>query len=60
MKTCPNVFTMESTFCGLDQGPYKGCHINQDGLESLGKDLCRAILIYTDIHVPEEIKALKP
>ena len=28
LKTCPLVYTMESTFSGLDMGPYAGTHIS--------------------------------
>ena len=28
LRTCPQVFTMESTFSGFDKGPYAGQAIN--------------------------------
>ena len=55
LKTCPLVYTMESTFSGLDKGPHAGSHINTTMLESMGTDLCRALLIQFNLHVPEEL-----
>lgn len=34
-------------------------HITTDDLESLGRDLCRTILVYADIHVPPELENLE-
>ena len=69
LKTCPNIFTMESTFSGMDmvrniinlcsQGSNKGLHITTDDLESLGKDLCRTILVYSDIFIPHELENME-
>jgi hypothetical protein len=28
LKTCPNIFTMESSFSGIDFGPFKGEHLS--------------------------------
>ena len=36
---------MESTFSGLSKGIYNGLHISTDMLESMGRDLCRGLLI---------------
>ena len=33
LKDCPNIFTMESTFSGVDFGEYRGCHMNTNDLE---------------------------
>lgn len=49
---------MESTFAGLDYGKFSGKHITTQQLESLGKDLCRTILIYSKIYVPDELKGM--
>lgn len=46
LKTAPNIFTMESSFAGVDYGKEKGNHFTTPMLESLGKDLCRTLLIY--------------
>jgi hypothetical protein len=32
LKTCPNIFTIESTFSGIDYGELKGQHISTDML----------------------------
>lgn len=37
---------MESTFAGLDFGKDKGNHISTEMLESIGRDLCRTVLIH--------------
>ena len=51
----PNIFTMESSFAGCDEGPAAGKHLTTDMLETLGHDSCRAILIYCNMHVPSEL-----
>ena len=42
----PCVFTMESSFAGVDFGNESGQHFTTQMLESLGKDLCRTLLIH--------------
>ena len=49
----PNIYTMESSFCGNDQGPLKGKHFTQADLCSVGRDLCRSLLLYSGIAVPD-------
>jgi len=56
LRTVPNIFTMESSFSGNDKGVFAGKHLSQEGLESLGRDLCRTVLVYTDLHIPEELQ----
>ena len=51
----PNIFTMESSFAGCDEGPAAGKHLTTDMLETLGHDSCRAILIYCNMYVPPEL-----
>ncbi|XP_068626632.1 cytosolic carboxypeptidase 1-like [Battus philenor] len=36
-------YTMEASFCGFDQGPYKGFHLNTQHLQGVGSDLCEAL-----------------
>ena len=36
LGSCPQVYTMESTFSGLDKGPLAGMHISTEMLESMG------------------------
>jgi hypothetical protein len=50
-----NIFTLESTFSGLDFGDGKGMHISTAMLESVGRDLCRTLLIEKSIFVPPEL-----
>jgi hypothetical protein len=49
---------MESTFAGLDFGKLAGKHLTTQMLESLGRDLCRTILIYSKLYVPDELKGM--
>ncbi|XP_065059496.1 cytosolic carboxypeptidase 1-like [Rhopilema esculentum] len=37
-------YTMESTYCGADQGPYKGNHFGTRELEEMGKNFCIGLL----------------
>jgi hypothetical protein len=46
---------MESSFAGIDFGKEKGIHLTTAMLETLGKDLCRTLLIYENIFVPSEL-----
>lgn len=54
-KTVPCIYTMESSFAGIDFGKEKGIHLTTAMLETLGKDLCRTLLIYENIFVPSEL-----
>ena len=51
----PNIFTMESSFCGNDQGPHAGKHFTRSALECVGADLCRTLLLYCGLSVPENM-----
>lgn len=37
-------YTMESSYCGCDQGPYRGLHISTRELHEMGKKFCEALL----------------
>lgn len=52
----PNIFTLESSFAGLDFGKSKGKHLSTSMLESVGKDLCRTLLILTKKYVPPDLR----
>jgi cytosolic carboxypeptidase protein 2/3 len=56
LKTCPNIFTMESTFSGVDIGDRKGDHMRTTDFEKMGQDLCRTLLIYTNTYIPPELE----
>ena len=56
LKDCPNIFTMESTFSGLDIGERKGQHMTTMDFEKMGKELCRTLLIYANIYIPPELQ----
>jgi len=45
----PNIFTMESSFCGNDIGPNAGMHFTWENLEQVGRDLCWSLLLYDNI-----------
>jgi hypothetical protein len=49
---------LESTFSGLDFGDGKGMHMSTAMLESVGRDLCRALLIEKSIFVPPELSKI--
>ena len=51
----PNIFTMESSFCGMNQGPYAHYHFSTDNLMQTGRDFCRILLIYCTIQSPGSI-----
>jgi hypothetical protein len=44
--TVPLIYTLESSFAGVDMGKDKGKHLSTAMLESLGRDLARTILIH--------------
>lgn len=46
LRTTSCIYTMESTFAGIDFGKEKGFHMSTQMLETLGRDLCRTILIH--------------
>jgi len=56
LKTTPCVYTMESSFAGVDYGEHKGIHLTTLMLETLGRDLCRTLLIYTSLYVPPQLR----
>ncbi len=49
----PAIYTMESSFCGMDQGPYKNFHFSTDNLMQNGKEFCKAMLIYCATPMPK-------
>lgn len=51
----PNVFTCESSFCGNEHGPFKDKHFTREDLRQVGKDICRSILIYSGIKIPDDV-----
>ena len=55
LKNVPNIYTMESSFAGLDMGKAAGLHLTTDMLETLGHDSCRSLLIYCNIFIPPEL-----
>jgi len=52
---CPAIYTIESSFCGNDMGPYKNYHFSTNNLMQTGRDFCRTLMIYLPIQVPKNI-----
>ena len=46
---------MESSFAGIDFGKDKGYHLSTKMLESLGRDLCRTLIVYTNLKIPKSL-----
>ena len=42
----PCIFTLESTFAGLDYGEDTGYHMTTSMLQRMGRDLCRTLLLH--------------
>jgi cytosolic carboxypeptidase protein 2/3 len=58
LKTTACIYTMESSFAGVDFGDKKGMHLTTEMLETLGEDCCRTLLIYTSIYVPPDLRTI--
>ena len=56
LKNSPCIFTLESSFAGVDIGKETGFHLTTQMLEALGRDLCRTLLIHQSIYVPPELQ----
>ena len=54
----PNIFTMEASFCGCDKGEFAGAHFTIAQLKQMGRDLCRALIVYHDLSHPTPKPAL--
>lgn len=48
----PNIYTLEASFCGNDSGPNAGKHFTSLMLQNMGKQLCLALLVSSDLTVP--------
>lgn len=46
---------MESTFAGIDFGKDKGYHLSTLMLESLGRDLCRTVIVYKNLKITDSL-----
>jgi hypothetical protein len=45
----PAIYTMESSFCGMDEGPFANYHFSTDNLMQTGRDFCKTLLLFTAI-----------
>lgn len=52
---CKAIYTIESSFCGNDTGPYKNYHFSTGNLMQMGRDFCRALILQLPISVPQTI-----
>lgn len=52
---CPAIYTIESSFCGNDMGPYKNYHFSTSNLMQTGRDFCRTLMLYLPIQIPRSI-----
>ena len=50
-----NTYTLESTFCGCDFGPSAGRHLTTEDLQTMGKQLCLAIIVNNNLKLPASI-----
>ncbi|XP_018377160.1 PREDICTED: cytosolic carboxypeptidase 1-like isoform X2 [Trachymyrmex cornetzi] len=44
----PRSYTMESSFCGCDQGVLAGLHLDTEHLKAIGRDFCQALSMMKD------------
>lgn len=51
----PAIYTMESSFCGNDVGPFANYHFSTFNLMQTGRDFCRTLTIYSNIQAPPTI-----
>ncbi|KAM8972307.1 cytosolic carboxypeptidase 4 [Pelodytes ibericus] len=56
-------YTMESTYCGFNQGPYKGLQVGTKELEEMGSKFCLGLLIlqtkaFYSTNLPPQVVAL--
>lgn len=49
LSKIPAIYTMESSFCGNDTGPFANYHFSTENLMQTGKDFCRTLLLYSNI-----------
>lgn len=42
----PQIYTMESSFCGPDFGKFIGMHFTGEILAGIGRDLCRTLIVF--------------
>lgn len=52
---CKAIYTIESSFCGNDTGPFKNYHFSTNNLMQTGRDFSRALILYLPINVPPPI-----
>jgi len=48
-KEINNIFTVESSFCGCDQGPFANKHFRMNDIQNVGRDLMVALLVWSDV-----------
>eukprot|EP00118_Oscarella_pearsei_P011888 m.83416 g.83416 ORF g.83416 m.83416 type:complete len:982 (+) comp36345_c0_seq6:123-3068(+) len=53
----PRSYTMEHTYCGADQGPYKGYQVDTNQLKEMGQYFCMALIHLVDQSDPALLQA---
>lgn len=48
----PAIYTMESSFCGMDEGPFANYHFSTLNLMQTGRDFCKTLLLFCAVPVP--------
>jgi len=46
---CKAIYTIESSFCGNDTGPFKNYHFSTANLMQTGRDFCRTLILHLPI-----------
>lgn len=46
LRMHPCIYTMESSFCGNDEGPFAKYHFSTENLIQTGVDFCRSLLVH--------------
>lgn len=56
----PNIFTMEASFCGADQGEYQDSHFTTEAYMKAGQKLLEAMIVYFNVQIKGQIKEGEP
>jgi hypothetical protein len=47
------IYTMESSFCGMDEGPFASYHFSTENLMQTGRDFCRTLLLFNTVSLDQ-------
>lgn len=51
---CFRSYTLETSYCGFDQGPLAGFHLNVNHLRNIGDDICKALALIKDSNLTND------